>query len=83
MLSDWKGESLIMSLELQSKGITLSVKKKNWLSTGSFKLRKNIYKFGEKSSSGKRKSFFATLNYNNGRMELQQKQNENTTIVLE
>lgn len=33
MLSDWKGESLIMSLELQSKGITLSVKKKltvNW-----------------------------------------------------
>lgn len=51
--------------------------------TGSFKLRKNIYKFGEKSSSGKRKSFFATLNYNNGRMELQQKQNENITIVLE
>lgn len=82
MFSDWKGESLIMSLELQSKGITLSVKK-IWLSTGSFKLRKNIYKFGEKSSSGKRKSFFATLNYNNGRMELQQKQNENTTIVLE
>ena len=71
MFSDWKGESLIMSLELQSKGITLSVKK-NWLLTGSFKLRKNIYKFGEKSSSGKRKSFFATLNYNNGRMELQQ-----------
>lgn len=34
MFSDWKGESLIMSLELQSKGITLSVKKKkltvNW-----------------------------------------------------
>ena len=28
MFSDWKGESLIMSLELQSKGITLSVKKK-------------------------------------------------------
>ena len=27
MFSDWKGESLIMSLELQSKGITLSVKK--------------------------------------------------------
>lgn len=33
MFSDWKGESLIMSLELQSKGITLSVKKNltvNW-----------------------------------------------------
>ena len=33
MFSDWKGESLIMSLELQSMGITLSVKKKltvNW-----------------------------------------------------
>ena len=33
MFSDWKRESLIMSLELQSKGITLSVKKKltvNW-----------------------------------------------------
>lgn len=33
MFSDGKGESLIMSLELQSKGIILSVKKKltvNW-----------------------------------------------------